>query len=105
MVCDMLAMCGWRVRRHRSAHAPSETVTFWRRFDGARPVQVLQETSCGGLPSASHPRGDGRWQACECPSRVANLSDELYQRGFGSNTEKKSINGAVMRAGTPGKGF
>ena len=94
LFCDMLAMCGWRVRRHSSAHAPSGTLTFWQRLDGARPVPAIQGSSCGGLPSARHPRGDGRWTSCECQSREANFSDELYQGGLESNAERKSRNGA-----------
>ena len=83
-VCDMLAMCGRRVRNYASAHAPSGTLTFWQRFDGARPVPVIQGTSRGGSPSASHPRDDGRWPSRECQSREANFSDELYQGGLGA---------------------
>ena len=84
-VCDMLAMCGWRVRNYASAHAaPSGTLTFWLRFDGARPVPAIQGTSCWGSPSACHPRDDGRWPSSECLPREANFSDELYKGGLGA---------------------
>lgn len=48
-VRDTLAMCGRRVRNYASAHAPSGTLTFWRRLDGARPVPAIQEATERGL--------------------------------------------------------
>lgn len=84
LFCGMLAMCGWRVRNYASAHAPSGTLTFWQRFDGARQVPAIQGTSCGGLPSARHPRDDGREPASKCQSREANFSDECIRVGLGA---------------------
>ena len=56
-VYDMLAMCGRRVRNYSSAHAPSGTLTFWRRFDGARPVPAINEATGNGAGCA---RASGR---------------------------------------------
>ena len=97
-VCDMLAMCGWRVRNYASAHAaPSGTLTFWQRFEGARPVQAIQVPAIQEVAVDGHPVS---------ASRERRILLTNYIRGWlGSNTERKSRNGAGMRAGTPGKGF